>query len=589
MQHLKVMLFRGVILPAFSLFLAGEAVGQGVNIPLSANRIEDNINRTERQAQENHRDTERSTDNKGDVFTNRGETVNDNIQVESKTALCVNIEEIEISGGDDIDADPEFVDSYKGKCLNGKDIKDLVKRLNIFFQDEGYPTSRVYIPQQSLADGKLDLLLRPGTLAGFAFSGDEELVDDSRISSAFPLSEGDIIKLRDLEQGLENFSAPPSQEVKLKLLPAKEVGESIISLDEKRTYPVRVSLNTDNTGSKFIGKMNGSLDIGVDNVIGMNDTVAVGMTRTLPMGSKGTAESYSVSTFIPYGYWSANLNAGYQRYIAPLQGINQKYNLSGYGTRLGGSFSNLVWRGQSTKVSVMAHLTAARSRNFINEEEIVTQRRYTASYGISANIRQNIQQAVLSASLGYKNGVLAFGARKPIGDSYNPRFQALTGDISLETPLLLDGLVYRTSVSGQLSNNRLPNSEQFFVGGRSTVRGFREDFLYGDSGLLFRNDLEYEIFKNDWLTGSVNIGVDYAVVDPPKNFPYSQNKIAGVSGTGRVQLFDSISAEMGYEYAASRPEEFTDNKDVFFLGINVDAIRASSEMSDLVRGWFGGK
>jgi hemolysin activation/secretion protein len=48
-------------------------------------------------------------------------------------------------------------------------------------------------------------------------------------------------------------------------------------------------------------------------------------------------------------------------------------------------------------------------------------------------------------------------------------------------------------MDSQISKNTLFGSEQFSVGGYYSVRGFRENYLTGDSGYYFRNKANFNI------------------------------------------------------------------------------------------------
>ena len=58
----------------------------------------------------------------------------------------------------------------------------------------------------------------------------------------------------------------------------------------------------------------------------------------------------------------------------------------------------------------------------------------------------------------------------------------------LEAPILLS-----TEMDSQISKNTLFGSEQLSVGGYYSVRGFRENYLTGDSGYYFRNKANFNI------------------------------------------------------------------------------------------------
>ena len=72
----------------------------------------------------------------------------------------------------------------------------------------GWTTTRVLAPAQDLKSGRLRLTILPGKIRYVAMTP-----DSSRrfwLYSAFPAHDGDLLDLRDIEQGLENLQRLPT-------------------------------------------------------------------------------------------------------------------------------------------------------------------------------------------------------------------------------------------------------------------------------------------------------------------------------------------------------------------------------------------
>ncbi|WP_261510897.1 ShlB/FhaC/HecB family hemolysin secretion/activation protein, partial [Burkholderia multivorans] len=83
--------------------------------------------------------------------------------------------------------------------------------------------------------------------------------------------DGELLKLRDLEQGLEQMKRVSSQDVSMQIVPAELPGESDVVLDVKRGKPWTVVASVDNSGTRATGKLQGNLSLGIDNPLGLND------------------------------------------------------------------------------------------------------------------------------------------------------------------------------------------------------------------------------------------------------------------------------------------------------------------------------
>ncbi|MFP3758462.1 POTRA domain-containing protein, partial [Cupriavidus sp. SIMBA_020] len=87
-----------------------------------------------------------------------------------------------------------------GQCVGKQGIDILSKALQQTVLNRGYVTTRVLVPQQDLTTGTLSFALVPGLVRQV------RLADPSMWGTwknAFRVSGGDLLNMRDLEQGLE--------------------------------------------------------------------------------------------------------------------------------------------------------------------------------------------------------------------------------------------------------------------------------------------------------------------------------------------------------------------------------------------------
>jgi len=96
----------------------------------------------------------------------------------------------------------------------------------------------------------------------------------------------------------------------------------------------------------------------------------------------------------------------------------------------------------------------------------------------------------------YSHGMPWFNAETDEGKTGDvPRAQFRKGSLSASflRPLTND-MLWLTSLYGQWSPDRLYGSERLTLGGESSVRGFKEQYLSGDNGGYWRNELNYNLF-----------------------------------------------------------------------------------------------
>ncbi|WP_434133314.1 ShlB/FhaC/HecB family hemolysin secretion/activation protein [Sporomusa sphaeroides] len=456
-------------------------------------------NRKARQAEQ-----ERSQRQQGnDVFLQKEKRGSESIVLPAETPSFP-ISTIKIEG-DETGHFPwvhDITGKYQGQKIGWQGINLIVKTLTNAFIDRGYVTTRVLIPQQDISSGVLTLQIVPGTIKDIQLSGSAGSAD---WRSAFPARPGDILNLRDLEQGLEQMKRVPSQDAELQLLPGDKPGESIVQITVTRTKPWKVILSLDDSGSKATGKLQASETLSVDNLFGINDLFHISFNKDAEKngyryGTRGDSFSYSA----PHGYWTYSLSSSVYKYHQTIDNYGTAFVASGQTRNLEVKAEKLVYRDQTRKTSLAFSVTKAASKSYIDDTEIEIQRRKTTAAKLALNHRQYNGQTVVDYTLAYKRGVPWFGAQDDPADSApgepTTHYNLWTLDASLITPVSLGKTKasYNVALHGQYTKDLLYASEFLSIGNRYTVRGFDgEQTLAAENGWYLRNELSIPIQDSD--------------------------------------------------------------------------------------------
>jgi hemolysin activation/secretion protein len=87
----------------------------------------------------------------------------------------------------------------------------------------GYVTTRVLAAPQDLSTGTLTLSLVSGRIAAIRTTPDSSstlLGNPALLATAIPARPGDLLNLRDIEQGLENLKRSPTAEADIQIEPS---------------------------------------------------------------------------------------------------------------------------------------------------------------------------------------------------------------------------------------------------------------------------------------------------------------------------------------------------------------------------------
>ncbi|WP_370855806.1 ShlB/FhaC/HecB family hemolysin secretion/activation protein [Pandoraea communis] len=446
---------------------------------------------------------------------------------------------------------------YHGQCLGRQGIAAITAGLTREILARGYVTTRVLVPEQDLTTGELKLTLIPGIVRDIRFADASQF---GTWRTAFPTAAGEILELRDLEQGLEQMKRVASQDVTMQIVPAEAPGESDVVIEVNRAKRWSVVTSIDNSGSRDTGKLQGSLALGIDNPLGLNDILSVGATHDLAFadkrfGSNGWNAFYS----IPWGYWTATLSAYANRYNQQIAGVNDTFVTHGQSQNVDLKLSRVLQRSQSNVLSAQVRLSKRFGRSFLEDAEIDQQYRNNTFIEFGFVDRHYIGAGQFDGSLMYRQSVAGLGAAPDNAVPGTPtyRFKMAVFDANLSLPLGQLPLRYVTTFHGQFTNDVLHYIDDLSIGSRYTVRGFDgESSLAAEKGFYWRNELQ-------WILGASGIslfaGVDYGRVSGPNAAYLAGTQLAGavIGVRGNAKLpFGFVAGEVFAGTPVYKPTSF---------------------------------
>lgn len=455
---------------------------------------------------------------------------------------------------------PPGHDALNGRCADKKALADLLNNLNRFYQDTGFITTRVYLKPQNIRTGSLVLTAQAGLLEDIRYADGQKA--DTRLNHAYPISSGDIIHLRALEQGLDNFNRPPSQSGKAELLPGSDAGGSVLVIKPGYQKPWRIEATYSNHGDDNTGLNKGGISYSHDNLLDLNETISLNYSRnTDDDGNSKRSEGLSFSYSQPYKNWLFNLSRGNYRYKRMLAGANQSYDIDGFSRNLKLELERLLYRDRQSRIYLTGTLTKKRSENNIEELRIISQSRKLAIAGLG-----------LRGDYGFANGghiqwslsayrkINVLGSQDVIPGIADDSFSYLRGSTTLLWPVAQGDYTYSGELVAQSSTDELTGSEQFSAGGINSVRGFHQDAIYGNTGLYLRNQISARPkIQGQWQTTPAFF-LDIGHIKNPATIDWSRNQVAGTGISLGIEYGKQLSLELVLARALSRPAELSENK-----------------------------
>ncbi len=107
-----------------------------------------------------------------------------------------------------------------GRCLGVNGLNQALDLVQNKIIADGYVTTRVLLPQQNIASGTVRVRVIPGRVDQIKFN--EGTSKRAHLWNALPMKSGELLNIRDMEQGLENFKRVPTVEADFKIQPAEQ-------------------------------------------------------------------------------------------------------------------------------------------------------------------------------------------------------------------------------------------------------------------------------------------------------------------------------------------------------------------------------
>ena len=440
----------------------------------------------------------------------------------------------------------DYLQRYRGQCVGREGLNLIVHRVMARIIDKGYSTTRVVIAPQDLSTGKLKLQLIPGVISAIRFA-DPSTYGTWR--NAFPTKAGDLLNLRDLEQGLEQMKRVPNQDVDMQIVPGPSTGESDVVIAVKRVKPWSLSVSADDSGLESTGRLQGSASLTIDNPLGLSDVLNLGYNHDINghasrYGTHGSNAYYS----IPWGNWTFTATASQYDYHQQIAGAFATLVSSGKSKTFDVKAEYQFYRNQVQKNMLEFRVGKRFSEAFIDGTEIDVQHRDNSYAEVGWEHKHYFGAAQFDSTIAYRQGVPWFGAQPDLPGvatgtpTYYYRMETLDATLSLPFAFAGFPLRYTATVRAQNSPNVLYPTEDFSIGSRYTVRGFDGNtMLAAEKGVFMRNDLELALPR---FGQAIYVGIDGGEVFGPQAGNLLGRRLAGAVIGLRGGAFKHVSYDV---------------------------------------------
>ena len=409
---------------------------------------------------------------------------------------------------------------YENRPLNNEDLESLRRSLTLYYIDHGYINSGAIIPDQTVVDGIITIQIVEGKLSSIEIEGNKWF-RDSYIKDRLAIGAGPPVNLNPLQQRLQLLQQDPRiSRIHADMRPGTRPGESVLKVNVEEKTPFYAWLAFNNYQSPSVGAEQGVLTLAHQNLTGRGDILNLTYGR-----SKGMNPLIDVWYSLPVTVHDTTILLRYRKndfnvideVFDPLD-TESRCNIYEITLR------HPLYRTLNQEFAVALTGNYLEDKTFLlgepfsfypgveNGESAVTALRFSQEW------IYRTQHEVLAARSRFSFGIDALDATVH-GSSLTPdgRFLSWLGQFQWARVLKTwdTQLLFRTDV--QISNQPLLPLEQIAVGGRYTVRGYRENLLVRDQALIASLELRIPIVQNAaWA--------EYLQLVPFSDYGYAKNK-----------------------------------------------------------------
>lgn len=448
----------------------------------------------------------------------------------------------------------EFANAYEGRELKLADLQQLTAEINAAYKKRGIVTAQAVIPPQNVSSGVVQIRLVEGRVGSILLKGNTSTAS-GYITDRITQQPGDLVSLPALEQDLIRFNRTNDVRLKAQLAPGAYFSTTDLLLDVDEPPPHGLRLFTDNNGAESTGEERVGVVYSNRSLTGYRDELALSTTQS------GGQQSYSASYGRAINRLGGRATLAYnQDYIQIRHGPFSSLDITGEAKSLALNLRLPTVVDRLTQMDLLGSVKGRQNDNWISG--VFLNRAETADLTLGAELQQSDTSGYWIGSYSYTVGQ----AKSVEWSNYLYGRGWLRRQQNLAEPWSLIG-----SLSFQHTNEELlPSSEQFFVGGEGSVRGYPVGAFAGDNGYTVSAELHHPLgsLKDDAdavrVVAAGFVFADYGRVRPdrpPGSTLRSYEQLSSV-GWGVSAVIDrNITAKVTGAYLLDRlPTTFSDDR-----------------------------
>ena len=456
----------------------------------------------------------------------------------------IKIENIDFQGNTIFDNEElkKIILSVKGQEITLEELLQVRAKITQYYVDQGYINSAAFIPPQELSNGQITIQIIEGTIEKIEV--DSQGVLNSRyVLSRLPkentiLNKNSLLRtLEKLQNDLliENVSAELSQ---------IELGKAKLALNVNAQPRFTSQLILANSFSPSIGRYGGQADFQFQ-VFGYGDLLNFTWAKT-----KGSDRYLGAYSFLINQY-DTSLTFSYTKAISrlveeSLSALDIEGDFNSYQIAL----RHPIVLSRSQKLNLGVEFSLIRSESFILDDfsfsfvdGLEDGKSRISELSLVQEYIKRSTNSIFQLKSAFNLGLRIFDSTitEQGRDGLYWNWQA-KGELSQK---LANNIFLISGFGVQLSPDQLLPIKQFSLGGINSVRGYRQNLLVGDNGLVLSSELQFSVMQSESSELKIISFLEGGKVGNNKQDDDAENLLAIGLGL-QYSLRDSLNIRIDY-------------------------------------------
>jgi hemolysin activation/secretion protein len=388
--------------------------------------------------------------------------------------------------------------AYLNRDISIADLFEIRSKITELYLSRGYITSGAILPPQRIGkeDGVVEIQAIEGRVETIEVQGNSRLSADY-VRSRIAQFTGKPLDRERLLSGLQLLRLNPLiNNLKAELAAGIQPGTSILTVEISEAPIWHSQVSVDNHRSPSAGTDRRQIQLRNSNVFGWGDSASFGYTNT--NGSNSIDFNYETplnpqNTRLSFSYGTSNNNT-----IEPPFNLLELKSKSNYyevslqhpiiRTPTQELEVGLVLSHRESQAQLLDNIPFPSAGADLNGKTKLSAVRFVQNY------THRNEREVFAARSQFSVGLNALGATINSSDSPDSRFLSWRGQGQYVKLLAPDSiLLVRGDI--QVANREILPLEQFGLGGVDSVRGYRQDALLADNGVLVSTEARLPIAR----------------------------------------------------------------------------------------------